>query len=269
VKTKTQFIFPFLFSTLLLLGGVSLQASVIQLNFITLPSNNNDGTYNGFLSVTANGVTALNLICDDFGHTTYVPSGPDSFNLSTLANLSNTRFGSAAIYEQAALLIYGDGKSDLVGLMNDPSNTSAYQYALWNLTEPGAAAQAGHSDPGAAALLTTVQSLDLTNPSFQTLYSDLQIYTPVTGGTDQEFLGFTTQTTSLIFCWSIDLFNYQNVYRPFSSFQLESELLLDGREERYRVQLRAGPSWLASDVHFSSYLKFPSMPVAFTTFWPN
>ncbi len=173
-----------------------MQASVYDLRFDTLPTNTNDGTYNGFVGVTANGTTSLSLICDDFGHTTYVPSGPTPFNLSTLSDLSDARFSSQSLYEQAALLIYGDGENDLAGLVNDPANTSAYQYALWNLMEPGVAALEGHSDPGSDALLAKVQSLDLSNPNFQNLYANLEIYTPVTGGTDQEFLGFAPETTS-------------------------------------------------------------------------
>ena len=183
-------------ATLLLLAGVNVQADIIQLHFETLPTNTNDGTYNGFVGVTGNGVTWLSLICDDFLDTTYVPSGPTPFNLSTLANLSNTRFGSQSLYEEAALLLYGDGQSNLPGLINDPLNTSAYQYALWNLMEPGAAVSKGYSDPGAAAILASVEGLNLANPNFQSLYANLRIYTPVAGGTDQEFLGFTPGTTS-------------------------------------------------------------------------
>jgi hypothetical protein len=188
--------FPFASAALLLLAGFNVQADIIQLHFETLPTNTNDGTYNGFVGVSGNGVTSLSLICDDFLDTTYVPSGPTPFSLSTLANLSDTRFGSLSRYEEAALLLYGDGQSNLPGLMNDPANTSAYQYALWNLMEPGAVASKGYSDPGAAALLAIVENLNLANTNYQSLYGNLRIYTPMASGTDQEFLGFTPGTTS-------------------------------------------------------------------------
>jgi hypothetical protein len=190
------FLIRFARAVLVLLGGVNIQASIIQLHFDTLPTNTNDGTYNGFVGVTGDGITSLSLICDDFLDTTYVPSGPTPFNLSTLTNLSQTRFGSQSLYEQAALLLYGDGQNNLPGLMNDPRDTSAYQYALWNLMEPGVAASRGYSDPGAAALLMTVENLNLDNSNFQNLYGNLRIYTPIAGGTDQEFLGFPPGTTS-------------------------------------------------------------------------
>src|ERR1700710_397948 len=95
----------FLPAGIFLLASVNLQASLVPLRFDTLPTNTNDGTYNGFVGVTTDGSTSLSLICDDFLSTTYVPSGPTPFNLSTLGGiLSDTRFGSARLYEQASLL---------------------------------------------------------------------------------------------------------------------------------------------------------------------
>lgn len=156
-----------------------VQASSVTFN--TLPANTENGTYNGFVGATIDG-NAINVICDDYVHTTYVPSGPTDFYLSHFSDLTNARF-TAAVYQQEALLLLGDGTSNLPGLLNDPGNVASYQYAIWKVSEPDQVGSYGSS----AALVTKVQSENFNNPTFANLYSRLQIYTPMAGG-DQEFL---------------------------------------------------------------------------------
>jgi len=156
-----------------------LQASSITFN--TLPANTENGTYNGFVGATIDGA-ATNVICDDFVHTTYVPSGPTAFYQSSFSDLTDARF-SAAVYRREALLLFGDGTNSLPGILNDPGNVASYQYAIWGVAEPDSTGSYGSS----AALVTTVQSDNFSNPAFADLYNRLQIYTPMAGG-DQEFL---------------------------------------------------------------------------------
>ena len=128
---------------LLILGFVSaLAAAGSTIQFTGLPINTEFGTFNGFALATVDGSPDQLLICDDFNHTTYVPSGPLMYDASTLGAadpLQYVRFpgGQAmALYEQAALLLDGlqhTGNGQLLDL------TADYQYALWHLFTPSVA----------------------------------------------------------------------------------------------------------------------------------
>src|SRR5215467_2466862 len=102
------------------LALVSLDAGASIISFKTLPTTYENGTYNGFMGATIDSVFS-NIACDDFYQTTDVPSGPWTYNVSTVPSLTFVRFRSDATalnkYREAALLLAGDGDK-LAGLEN-------------------------------------------------------------------------------------------------------------------------------------------------------
>jgi hypothetical protein len=172
----------------LCLALLSLQAGASEITFNTLPTTFENNTYNGFLGATIDGVFA-NIVCDDFTPTTYVPSGPWTYNLSTLPSLAFARFGNDAValskYKEAAVLLGGDGGA-LAGLENvaDPDIISSYQYALWVLFTPSA------GNFGDSASLLNTAGVDVAGGTVYSAYADLQVYTPSeSAASNQEFLG--------------------------------------------------------------------------------
>jgi hypothetical protein len=174
---------------------VCLQARASAISFITLPSTLENGTYNGVVGATIDTVFA-NVVCDDYYPTTHVPSGPWTFNLSTLPSLTFARFGSDATalysYKEAAVLLGGDDGT-LLGLENvtDSHTISSYQYALWVLFSP-TVAQFGDSAP-----LLTQAGLDVSSGATYSAYGRLEVYTPSgSAASNQEFLGMGGSTNS-------------------------------------------------------------------------
>ena len=175
---------------LLILGFVSaLAAAGSTIQFTGLPINTEFGTFNGFALATVDGSPDQLLICDDFNHTTYVPSGPLMYDASTLGAadpLQYVRFpgGQAtALYEQAALLLDGlqhTGNGQLLDL------TADYQYALWHLFTPSVAL------PTATArtlLQDTAAAVAQGIPGNLEVYSRLRVFTPEEPfASNQEFL---------------------------------------------------------------------------------
>jgi hypothetical protein len=176
---------------LLILGfGSVLAAGASTIQFTGLPINTEFGTFNGFAFATVDGSPDQLLICDDFNHTTYVPSGPLVYDASTLAGadpLEYVRFAGepqpVALYEQAALLLDGlqhTGNGQLLDL------TADYQYALWHLFTPSVAL------PTATAhtlLRDTAAAVAQGDPRNLEVYSRLKIFTPEEPfATNQEFL---------------------------------------------------------------------------------
>jgi hypothetical protein len=172
-------------------------ANTIQ--FTGLPVNSQYGTYNGYAFATIDGSPLQPLICDDFDHTTYVPSGNLTYSLSTLTGgspLQYARFddtsqwaGTIAKYEEAALLL--DGLNHTGGaLLLDL--TADYQYALWSLFTPSVVL------PNATAqtlLNDAAASVQQGGASNQILYSELRIYTPTAAyASNQEFLQMGSAT---------------------------------------------------------------------------
>jgi hypothetical protein len=170
------------------LALLSLQAVASLITFNTLPATNENGTYNGFVGATVDGVFA-NIVCDDFYPTTEVPSGPWNYNLSVLPSLTFARFGNDAVavnkYREAAVLLGGDGGA-LAGLENvsDPDVISSYQYALWALFSPTVA------NFGNSPALLNIAGSDVASGTVYSAYRQLLVYTPSeSAASNQEFLG--------------------------------------------------------------------------------
>lgn len=180
------------------LALVSFPAAAASITFNTLPPTQENGTYNGFLNATIDGLFA-NIICNDFYATTSVPSGPWEYSVSTLPGLTSAKFGSddAAIfrYTVAAVLLSGDGDT-LAGLQNvtDSHTISSYQYALWALFTPTV------SHFGDSATLLGAAQNDALNPSAHTWTAagNLRIYTPSKSASgNQEFLGMSQNDAAI------------------------------------------------------------------------
>jgi hypothetical protein len=157
--------------------------------FTGLPANTEYGTYNGFATATIDGTAGQLLICDDYSHTTYVPSGPLAYLVSSLAapdSLDQVRFKDDAIdrYKQAALLIdrLDSSQSGLLDL------TADIQYALWHLFTPSSPVTV----TAQTLLAETASRVSSLNPADVDIYQRLEIYTPdITFGSNQEFLRLT------------------------------------------------------------------------------
>jgi hypothetical protein len=195
----------------LLVSSISLSyADTVTLTFNSLPTTNEDGsystsasdaTYNGYVPTTINGTFSGLLICDDSAHNTDVPSGPDVYYISTLANPAPFADGTSAVrftssntilnitgieeYEAAAVLL-----TQLAAFSNPSANTiTDYQYALWNIFTPGNEPINETQQTLDTAAVALVQAGAI---STQADYSNLVIYTPSVGFTNnQEFLALT------------------------------------------------------------------------------
>jgi hypothetical protein len=184
------------FRTLLLsfaalpLTAIFASASTVTINFTGLPSNTEHGTYNGFVSGSIDGLLFDNLICDDYIHTTYVPSGNLRYVVADINALPQTRFvgpDAQEYYQQAAILLYG---LEHLSAVNSSLSRSTQltvgdiQYALWNIFTPGSGATS-HSGLVLSLLNASTPGL----PAASQIYSELRIYTPTAEfASNQEFL---------------------------------------------------------------------------------
>lgn len=170
----------------------SAVASPITISFTQSPGQTADGYYVGY--TTANLQTStqtfidFSVICADFTHTTSVPSGPFTYNVTTLADLSSVRWQGPNMlqnYQIAAILLY-----DYDGL--DPASQSAqagdYNFALWNVFNPSA------PDYGNSMALITAATTVVNFGGINEAYLNLRIFTPTGQASgNQEFLGISSE----------------------------------------------------------------------------
>lgn len=173
------------------LFALSLVAFADSISFNTLPTTqgtNGVGTYyTGYVGATVNGNFAL-LLCDDFGSTTNIPTGPFQYNVSTLDSLTFARFTTNALQNYRAAAILLDAYD--LGFVDDPNLQDDYQFAIWGLFN-SAAGNTGTS----ATLRSDALAQTLILPSNSGVYSQLRVYTPTTANaSQQEFLGITNST---------------------------------------------------------------------------
>ena len=128
------------FAVLLLLTLAMASAGTVNVTLTTLPANQAGGYYVGFTQATVGDSLGIDLLCDDIEHTTYVPSGPFSYYVSSLPQLQNVRWtgpnqqAELTNYETAAVLLYEFAA--LGAVSNDTAG--AYNFALWDLFDPSA-----------------------------------------------------------------------------------------------------------------------------------
>ena len=84
-------------------------AVATTLNLTVLPVNTYGGYYVGPAGGNLNGVTSLWVTCNDFNHTSHIPSSFD-VDISTIPSLEFARFGHDAIaldnYQRAVWLMW-------------------------------------------------------------------------------------------------------------------------------------------------------------------
>jgi hypothetical protein len=178
---------------LIFLAALSAQASTIR--FTAPPQNTLYGTYNGFATATVDGIPGQFLFCDDYLHTTLVPSGNLLYNVSYLVGSKPLEFARFAEhpsptaanlekYRTAALLLDSWTRS---GTPSGSVLNADYQYALWNLFTPSLSLKPSQQfllDQAAARLANPT-------PGHDSIYSRLTIYTPRPAyASNQEFLQY-------------------------------------------------------------------------------
>ena len=163
------------------------------------------GIYVGPYVATINGVTT-DVICDDFVDESSVGEQWTA-NVSTLSDLSKTKWGSSASqqYQQVAWLS--------LQLMNPPTScgnancAGDIQYAIWEVFDPPSSGLdpfdylSGQDKTNAQWWLSQAQQnyagVD---------YSNIAIYTPVNGGPPQEFVTVKTPEPPLVALLMVNLF---------------------------------------------------------------
>jgi len=159
-------------------------ATATTLNLTGLPANTYGGYFVGFAVGNLNGGVPFELVCNDFNHTSYIPSS-FGVDISTLPSLTYARFGSDATaldkYERAAWLMWQ--------VPLNPGEVGGIQFAMWNLFYPGA------PDPvGSDTWLGKANAVDV--GAFN--YSNIRVFTPTSGfASNQEFLGEVPEPASL------------------------------------------------------------------------
>lgn len=177
----------------MLLLAAAAEANTITLFFTALPSTIENGTYNGYSTATIGGLPGQFVMCDDFAHETYMPSSSNLiYDYSTLTGpdpLQYVRFtqgNETQNYREAAVLLAGMTNALAAGHATADEITN-YQYALWNLFDPGGApATTAQQDLQISALdaVQTGGGMALGD------YSRLVVYTPAADyASNQEFLG--------------------------------------------------------------------------------
>lgn len=143
------------------------------LNLQGLPSNTFEGYYVGPVPGNLNGGPQFDFVCDDFSTPTYVPNS-FAVNVSTLANLTQTKFGG----EPGALFKYQEVAWLLGQMDSNPSQVGPIQFAAWSIFTPSTPNVPGEADWLSAALSINPSDWD---------FSSVRIYT-ATNTINQEFV---------------------------------------------------------------------------------
>jgi hypothetical protein len=163
--------------TLLLLTCL---AHADTLNLTGLPGSIAGGYYVGAAYGNLNGGPTTGFTCDDFSHTTYVPSS-FAVNVSTIPDLQYAAFkgqpDALAKYEEAAWL--------LGQIQANPTEVGNIQFAVWSLFYPATP----NLGTGEQAWLFAASNIDRSTFDF----SGIRIYTP-SDSTNQEFLSGTVRS---------------------------------------------------------------------------
>jgi len=130
--------------------------------------------------MSVNGSTTLTpMLCDAYKNG--LPSGPWQVTVSSYADLANTMFKTASLYQEAAWLFNQLGTNPTSG------NAIAINYAIWGVFDPSLTSTSAYQNSGALTEINAYNSA--TNQS--AFDNSIVIYTPVTtgSGAPQEFIG--------------------------------------------------------------------------------
>jgi hypothetical protein len=186
-----------------------LSAGTLQLTF--QGASNYLGSYYVAPYQVAVGGTTYNLICDDANDNVSVGQQWNAAT-ETLSNLSGALFsGASALTQQQAYEVAGY----LVSEINSSSSTTAgeYQYALWDLFDPGFSNTSGtlpNGEPGAdltsgeqaavdGYLAAAEQVSNYASATALAYDADVVIYTPTPQGKGepQEYIGVGTPQVAM------------------------------------------------------------------------
>ncbi|HLK69035.1 MAG TPA: hypothetical protein VKU19_36635 [Bryobacteraceae bacterium] len=178
-------------------------AGTVDVQFTGLPAVYENGTYNGFAVATVDGMPNQSLLCDDSGHTTYVPSGTLQYNLSSLGGpnpLEYARFAEmppaqsdSVKYDVAAVLLY-QLASGSVGA--DADWVTDFQYAIWNLFTPSETLFRPNQSALQLSAENIVDGITAAPAWLPAAYRELMIYTPADSSAgNQEFLALDSRVT--------------------------------------------------------------------------
>ena len=167
-------------------------ANVAAAGTVTLTFNSVNGASQGGVYVspyygTVNGVPT-GFVCDDFIHEVTFGETWDAF-VSTFDGLDHVRFhGTNAadtlkMYDEAAFL--------LEKMWTEPAHWGDLNFAIWAIFSPTQAEGSSGWTAGAQADLALAQSQAYAPGQF----AGLRIYTPLTTGNPQEFIGFNPTPT--------------------------------------------------------------------------
>lgn len=178
---------------LFLATAFSVLASPVTITFTDQPSQTAGGVYVGYTGATIQSgsqtFVSFDLMCDDFVHQTSVPSGPFTYNVTTLADLTSVRWqqpNRLQNYQIAAILLF---QYDGLDPIQKGVQAGDYNFALWNVFNPAATPNYGNSLALIAAATTIVQ-----NGGDQEAYDNLRIFTPTGNAvSNQEFLGISSE----------------------------------------------------------------------------
>ncbi len=151
-------------------GVVTVRADVLSIPYSGLPSYQYGGYYVGPAQGTDNGQGPIDLWCDDFAHTTYVPTTYYA-NVSTVSSPTGARFTSdsdyAVDYEEIAWLM-----SQYYSMATKTNQSVGdLQFAIWLIFDPTVTAL---KTSGALAWVTKAENANLNDYSYNTV----RIFTP-------------------------------------------------------------------------------------------
>ena len=180
-------------------------ASTVSVTFTGTSVNSQGGVYTDPYYGTVNGVPNVPIVCDDFSH--HVTTGENwTANVSTFDSLTYVRFQQATqtetleLYEQAGWLF------DQLFVGANSSQTGNISYALWAIFDQSQVeSSSGWTTGGNSTNPTSADGwlLDAENQTFYAgEFSNLEILTPVSGGSDspQEYITWapTPEPASLL-----------------------------------------------------------------------
>jgi hypothetical protein len=214
----------FILALVIAASPAAFASSTVIVTFTGLPATQGNGTtnsqgntYNGPGIATVAGIPNADLVCDDFTNTTYVPSGPLDYSVNTISSLtsSDVDFSSGFVTGLTGEAAGGmtqtqayDTVAVLTANLETPGSTAQqiadYQYAIWDLMEPGASNDSTKDSPldanAASYLQSAFTAVTAASPASATLADEkaLVIYTPTSGySSNQEFVGLNTPTGAI------------------------------------------------------------------------
>ncbi len=168
--------------------GLALPAMAgsVNIKITGVGGANQGGVYVAPYYLSINGQPTISVICDDFSHEVTIGETWKG-HISTFADLSNTRFGTADTqqYDEAAWLF--------TQFRTDPSQAGDINFALWALFTPSTTSSSGYT-AGAATWYNNALAWYNTGGENTFNFSGFEIITPddlTSSNSPQEFITYS------------------------------------------------------------------------------